>query len=465
MNYVSVNEINQELDEINQNIDTCEKILNDLKGKISEIKSANGNFKMTNGLKIANKKTIIPIAFGIKIFIDRVFINDSSVDVECTRIEEDIEGIQTRLSSMTFLSSQAGSAIEVIAFYLSRVQKMLDKQGSEENMSFGEKLQEARILMENDAAIGYGMLHSTPVLRYGDIQMKPGFDSAPEITYTGEYLQFFNEYGIEVVAPLGSFAYTGEYTAFSSLEEAEEYLNEFPERVDVCRQYYNRIMDNINNRYTDFHREALRQNLGRIIFEIDDSGAFNYVDALGNPIQRDSDAITYLAMPGDYQKTEINVGIGNLLWNKEDCDLFEYMVDAFTHETGHVLDNYLKRLEYQHAILNCQQDNTLSAYETTYSINSPTYMDFYNLLEGTDTINSGDKVGVGGLCNYAFADPRENFAELVAEYYGTGNGAYVHYSPDDLKAIQIQIHLNSGDRIMSAYEIMDNILNGRGFYG
>ena len=76
-----------------------------------------------------------------------------------------------------------------------------------------------------------------------------------------------------------------------------------------------------------------------------------------------------------------------------------------------------------------------------------------------------DFFGFWGLRPYGFMNTMENFAESVAEYYGDGIGTTVHYSPDDLKGMVFTVFDGSEVRRMSSYEIFDNILNGRDFYG
>ena len=432
MQYIDSKKILIATNAIKSNLNQYKSFLDNIENTISEVESKNSTFNNLNGQKIASgeKKS-------------EVIIKESSIASYCTSTKSEIENMRDRISSILRAIDNAEESIQVIANYLLQVEEILNP-GSESNILFGERLQEAYNLMENDAMNGYSLLHSTPVLMNGDVQMTPGHGYGPnEITYSGPYLQFFNEHGIEVIAPM----------AHMGLDTYQIYTEtEINENISTYTQYYNRIMDNINNRYTDFHRQALRENLSQIILEDSD-----YRDSNGNPIGRDNGGLTTPFFPSDNTAAIVNMPIRPLLNHPEDNDQWSYVVDSFTHETGHVLDNYLARLNYQ-------QDNNFD--HQFYSVSDSRYTTYYIFQDFNPKINDNtDFFGFWGLRPYGFINPMENFAESVAEYYGDGIGTTVHYSPDDLKGMVFTVFDGSEVRRMSSYEIFDNILNGRDFYG
>ena len=144
-------------------------------------------------------------------------------------------------------------------------------------------------------------------------------------------------------------------------------FSQINENIPIYTEYYNRIMDNINNRYTAFHRNSLGENINQIIFE--DSYYMDRNDNSGQRIERDNDGITFT---DSNDQSNINMPIRPLLDNPNDNDQWEYAVDSFNRQSGHALDNYIGYTM-----------GTFSEMNAEYAI-------YYNLLEGTDTINNGD---------------------------------------------------------------------------
>ena len=271
MAYIDSKKILIATNAIRSNLKQYKSFLDTIENTISEVESKNSTFNNLNGQEIANGKKK-----------SEVIIKESSIASYCTSTKSEIENMRDRISSILKAIDNAEESIQVIANYLLQVEEILNPE-SESNILFGERLQEAYNLMENDAMNGYSLLHSTPVLMNGDVQIAPGQSISNEITYSGPYLQFFNEHGIEVIAPM----------AHMGLDTYQTYTEtEINENISTYTQYYNRIMDNINNRYTDFHRQALRENLSQIILEDSD-----YRDNNGNPIERNNGGVTWSYSP------------------------------------------------------------------------------------------------------------------------------------------------------------------------
>ncbi len=450
--------------------------MEDIDCQIDEIGNSNARFKTYDGAKISGssmEQVVDTEEYTLrKSFYKEVHIHDNSIDNCCNLIHQEVGEMGERIHKILSFLSDVNNSLEVIAIYMLEAERSLSL---EENVSFGDKLQETFLLMEKDSNNGYNYLHTHPVLVNGVLSFESGaFGGVTgELStnfnlYSGRYLRFYNEYGVNVVAPM---SWIGTDSNIPFTEEEMEFFGRY------CSDYYSSVMRFQNERFTDFHRKAVASNLDKLVLEFS-----NY--------ERIDGAITYSCLPHENVGCTINANMCQFV-NGRYADetemtgdgytrsLDDYSLDSFVHETGHVLDNYCARELYK--VHQERGDSNLGKYDTEYYSNSEDYQKFYlalcendTTISGTDYLSEFYNVGEradnvnhsGGYSIYALSTSFESFAESTAEYYGNcGSDIISHYSPSDLGDVTVSNDIGrlfgiEGEYDVTAYDVVNCIING-----
>ncbi len=422
MAYINRDELDLAIQEIRQFCSSYQSKLNDVINQTVEVSNANASFETFDGCSISGtlKETDEVTSSGVnKKVVDKIIISPSNINEYCNLISQEKEEMDEKITNIVQSLDSMQSSLEVIAIYLLQVESALD-DGTP--VSLCDRLKEASQLMTVDRMFGYSFLNSMPVLENGRIDFWNGSGTTGDpVEYDGKYLKFFNEYGVKFYAPMAIIG-DGVITPYSNDE------------IDEYSQYYSRCYVNImkmQNVFTDLHKQSIRENLDMVILENSD-------------YERNNGAITFPWGPEDGKTCSVNINIHNMLENPIPNHEYDSSVVTFTHESGHVLDNYLAK-------------KSGCAYGFS---NRPEYQDYYNSL----LTNSFAHSEYHALGYYAFDNSAENFAESITEYYGNFySNDFKRYSPYDLQDIEVCPNPLPGwitkiEHSVTAYDVFDNIL-------
>ena len=289
-----------------------------------------------------------------------------------------------------------------------------------QNCTLQDKCDIAGKVMEYDLNHDKEILYKTPVLKKGKVDSKitesKSLLSKNTYTYEGEYLQYFNESGIEVIAPLQEITTTenGEIISKNSL-----YGNDKQRYIEKINNYYFTIMKQ-SQKFTQKFKEQTSQNLKTIFM-----APFTNKDKIGP-----TDGWLAYITQNEFELNQVssNMIIDTNQLTNENINKYHYMVNGYIHELGHVFAN--------------ASDGQLFSNEIDMD---EYWVNIYNQIK----TYAGDN---GPLKEYAATNSREAFAECVAEYFGEGE-----YNTNNLKAIDV-IDPETGEKT-TLYDVMDKILN------
>lgn len=309
---------------------------------------------------------------------------------------------------------------ELIYCYLKNVDDCSAFQGK----TLEEKLEIASEVMKYDITHGYTIIHSTPILMNGKVNTNINPPGAififQKYEYEGEYLKYYNEYGVDVVAPLSEIGATSDgkmYSTNTLKGSREQYISQL-------NKYYTEIMKN-SEQYSNKFKDLAFSNLKTIcLAPIVGKQNLNHGGAAGGSW------VAYVT-GNEVELLDVssNMIIDTYEFYDQDVTSYDYMVNAFTHELGHV---------YAIASGNAPFD--------MFDIDSSIYWEsIYNQLEPyCDDQN-------GPLREYASSDLAEAFAECVCEYYGTDSC----FNPEDLRHVWVDV----GGVHMTLYDVMSHLLD------
>ncbi|MBQ9011682.1 MAG: hypothetical protein IJ093_03435 [Bacilli bacterium] len=307
----------------------------------------------------------------------------------------------------------------MLLFYLKNV------EDNYPNLSFNQQLDIASQIMKYDIANGFDLIHSTPVLKKGKVNTNINFPDAilniQKYEYEGEYLQYYNENGIKVIVALGEITTDSNGSICSNNTIDESYRENYIRQIS---RYYCNIMANSEKYSKKFNRQTSK-NLKTIFMAPFGDKSFNSTST------GEQWAAYVTGNEPEFSKVSSNMIIDVNQFVGLSEDMYQYMVDSYTHELGHV---------YAYA----SEGDGLGIYKDIDLTNW--WKEIYNQLP-----NYVDD-SVGPLRSYSMETSREAFAECVAEYYGGVSGIY---NPNDLKVIDVTI----GGRQMTLYEVMSIILD------
>ncbi len=253
------------------------------------------------------------------------------------------------------------------------------------DLSVEEKLLQAKQILKEDKSNNYNLAHSIPILCNGDIQTKLSVEP-----YHGEYLQFFNEYGVKSFAPLQIISLKDEKINCSKMNE--EQLQKY---IYDTTNYYISVMDNSNKTYSKNFLEHTFGILNSLELILAEDGTLSYMGG------------TYDSSDNEKPHADLVIGMSNL--NKYP----DMLLDCITHELTHVFD----------ISTNINPEERISQ--------SNEWKEIVRQINEFDTNHNY----LGDLNN---TPPGESFAEVVRKYYKIPFGE--EYSdPNALKNIPINI--------------------------
>ena len=312
---------------------------------------------------------------------------------------------------------------DIIVYYLKNVEDC----SAYDDYSLRKKVSIARQAMLYDADHGYDILHSTPVLKEGKVDT--GFcissNSDMHYEYDGKYLQYYNENGINFIAPL---AIIGADENGKACVDKEFSRSETFDYTITVSKYYTEIMHS-NERYTDEFNNTISRHLKTVFmaqFDINDK------QALSATSDGNGSWVAYAAENerGIFKSVDSNMTIDIGEVDSYRCG-FDYMVDTYTHELAHVFANATGwHFDRADDIDLCRE-----------------WLEVYDQLEPYTTAEGGKL-----LRPYAISNPHEAFAECIAEYFGGISSK--NYNPNDLKAIDVTVN----GRVRNLYDVMEYIL-------
>jgi len=295
-----------------------------------------------------------------------------------------IEELMPLLSKLILSANEK----EKIPYYYVQAKSFLGN-----NAPTDELIKYAKIFMAEDAKNGYNMLHSTPRSCYGEIPIPHQYN------FLGDYLQYYNEYGINVIAPL--YEFTADEDGDASYTWLTGSLRS--KNINLTTNYYVDIMNNASN-YPDKVKE---QGLGNI------NNLFLYYGAIeyASPDHINTGA-AYLGDRDIILRTDLLVGYYNTLIGTSD------------HELGHIYGQ----------VTGYHDGDKAQEWENIYQ----------QIVEQNPSV----------LRDYAYTNIYECYADCFAEYIDSKNG-----NPDfnsyDLKKIVVEV---DGKEI-TMYDYFDNMLN------
>lgn len=413
MNYVSGTEVQQTISEIQCLIKKGNLTLNSLKDINDEIKINTNLLKSFHAKKVLGsndtKITLEKIEHTYKVFVitgtDEIKSYSSIIEQECDML------LYTLAIKLMFLLVIMEESAEIISIYLKKLTSELEGEEDINRLSFAEKIQYIPKIIEKDANNNYIFLNSTPILKEGPVSIGGilAFDddkSDQDYVYNGEYLSFYNKYGIKTNVPLKKIVINEGKVTEIDFTTAER--NQF---INTSTRYYSEIMSLEDQHGDNFYNETSKK-LKNLVFCYPDYektwGAYTYGDTIVVDLK--------------------NASIEGK--NKE--FYYQSSVGAYTHELGHI---------YDWKYINESEDFS----------NSDSWLQVYEQVKKVDA--DGALMGT-----YAHTNPSECFAEAIHEYFGTGNyPGIANYSSNDLKAIEIDV-----DGYDNLYDYMDNLLSNGG---
>lgn len=239
------------------------------------------------------------------------------------------------------------------------------------------------------------------------------------VKYEGEYIEYYNEDGIKVRAPLAIAKYVDGEIVYVPMTE-----NQKKKYINKVTQYYNDVMDN-KKLYSDKFKEETGKRV--------ESVTMVYIDPDSREnIQAADQSAAYCSKTNGYSNRSDIVIYSDEFLNFDDKNSYnnhqwqyDYMLEAYTHENGHAYANN-KRI--------FKDRDTNATWKSIYD--QVTSKDVYEVNKET-------------LREYSLSNKYELFADSTDYYF---------HQPDRLKNVEINIDVD-GKKYETLYEYMDYVLN------
>ena len=277
-----------------------------------------------------------------------------------------------------------------------------------DDVSISDKYNFSKSLLKEDEKNYNYLLYSTPLLKNGKIStIFSNNKYYSNYQYNGNYLEYFNDAGINIRVPLSYFSSDedGNLITKSMDDKMAEHV------TTLSGEYYSDLMEN-SYKYSDKFKNTINENLKDVVMIYEDEN----FDTEKSP----KDWVAYTSRKNELSTfSEVAV---RLSYVEKDSN---YMVDSYTHELGHAYANatgFKKK----------KVDSSSSWKEVFKQVNEN---DSSHLL----------------LRDYAHSVDSECFAECVAEYFASGNCDI--YNPNDLKVLSVDI-----DGYDNMYDYMTSLI-------
>ncbi len=336
-----------------------------------------------------------------KYYYDRFSIKGANEIVSnSTSIMNETDRLQTSVQELISQMKNMDNSLTIIAIYISNIENCL-KSGRitskkpYSKMNILDKIKCANEVMKADKELNYAYLNTTPVLRNGKVSIQLHSDKM--LTGKIEYFEYYNKYGIKVIAPLAKVAYSKALGIFYLKKINEDEINKC---YSLTANYHSKIMDE-TDKYGDNFRKLAVDSINKVTLE--------YTDYDHKEIEN-SKWVAY------YHNGSKDINI-DMSYADSSIDNYQFQVESYSHELGHSYD------------WSMGSDNKFSL--------STEYTDIFNQINKNDS-------DFEHIREYGHESPSECFAESTMLYYN---------NPSALKEIKID-----GYGVNNLYEYMKNIL-------
>lgn len=450
MGYISRAKVNSIVSEIESEIKKTDHKISSMEDKLVDIYTKASRAQSYNGKKVAgsnhfnrsalNEDGHGPIQYSYQVFkIEGV----SEVNSACKTLSRELEDSKIPLQGLLKNMGDVTEAMEIIAVYINLAEKTLSADDLKKGkFSFNDKLAHALAYMKYDFENGYDFLYSTPILEHGKVSFSiQTSDGWKTITKECDYYKFFNKDGINFIAPVGIIDMKGNFILFKNGKYNVAYTTDSEGKKIIMPEYDGYIKGNSEIRECDFaNRELVRyiESYKAIMKHSE-----KYSDKFNQYATKNLDQVVFISNHADHDsyahvsasKNSQMVIYGDSIARYGDIDPVQ---DTYTHELGHVFSsNYGKTKKYSETL------------EWTYVQK--------NVIDKVESNSSSQPIREYAQTHETESEYfDEGFAEMCAEYYGSGRKNGGLYNPNDLKEVDFETPLGAKTNL---YEIMDKVLN------
>lgn len=406
MSAISEKEISLTLADITSMTSSYKNTLTSLSDMENELVSKASNLEGYNGAKVAGSNRSDYTLECTKYYCDKFNIVGASEIVsssneimkEADRLDSNIETFQVEIKEMD-------SSLAIITIYLANIESALrngvitfDK--SYDKMNVKDKLDCASKLMIKDKDFNYSYLETTPIIRTKEMTIPLYINNSKFPTFDCKYLEYYNNSGQKVIAPLIKIKYDPEsngYKGYTYTKMSEEEINSY---ILQTSAFHHSIMAE-NVKYGKKFKDTAIKPLKQITLEYID---YDKKKVNGSNWEAYTNNNSYITFDMKYDSI-----------NEES---HKFLVSAYSHELGHSFDNSITGT-----------GSKFSSYDG--------FMDVYNQINEQDSDYSI-------IREYGHSSPSECFAECTMIYYN---------DPKALKEIKL-----ASDDTPNLYEYMKGIL-------
>ena len=406
MSAISEKEISLTLADITSMISSYKNTLTSLSDMESELVSKASNLEGYNGAKVAGSNRSDYTLECTKYYCDKFnIVGASEIVSSSNEIMKETDSLDTNIESFQVEIKEMDSSLAIITIYLANIERALrngvitfDK--SYDKMNVKDKLDCASKLMIKDKDFNYSYLETTPIIRTKGMTLSLYGANGNFPTFDCKYLEYYNNSGKKVIAPLIKIKYDPEsngYKGYTYAKMSEEEINSYVLQTSI---FHHSIMVE-NAKYSKKFKDTAIDPLKQITLE--------YID---------------------YDKEKVNGFDWAAYTNSNSYATFDmrydglnesthkFMVEAYSHELGHSFDYSVTGT-----------GNRFSNYDD--------FIDVYNQINEKDS-------NFSIIREYGHSTPSECFAECTMIYYN---------DPKALKEIELDL-----DDTPNLYEYMKGIL-------
>lgn len=337
-----------------------------------------------------------------KYYYDRFSIKGANEIVSnSTSIMNETDRLQTSAQELISQMKNMDNSLMIIAIYISNIENclrtgLITSKKPYSKMNILDKIKCANEVMKADKELNYAYLNTTAVLRNGNVRIQ--LHNGKMLTANTKYFEYYNKYGIKVIAPIAKVAYSKALGIFylknMNKDERDHYYY-------LTAQYHRDIMGE-TDKYGDNFKKLAVAPINKFTLE--------YTDYDHKEIEDSSWAAFY-----NNGSKDINI---DMAYADASGENYHFQVETYSHELGH---------SYDHSIGSDKQ----------FSLGTEEYADVFNQINKNDS-------EFEHIREYGHESPSECFAESTMLYYN---------NPAALKEIKID-----GYGVNNLYEYMKNIL-------
>ena len=405
MSAISEKEISSTLADITSMISSYKNTLTSLSDMESELTGKASNLEGYNGAKVAGSNRTDYTLDCTKYYCDKFnIVGASEIVSSSNRILKETDSLNTNIESFQVEIKEMDSSLAVITIYLSNIEKALrtgaiSSSKSYDRMNVKDKFDLVSKLMIKDKEYNYSYLDTTPIIRTKGMTLPLHSVNNNFPTFDCKYLEYYNNSGKKVIAPLIKIKYDPEsngYKGYTYAKMSEEEINSYVLKTSAFHHAIMMENSKYGKKFKDTAIKPLKQiTLEYIDYDKEDVNGSNWIAYTNN-----NSSITF-----DMKYDSINE------------ESHKFLVESYSHELGHSFDNSIGTA------------GKFSSYDG--------FMEVYNQIEEK---NSDYSI----IREYGHSSPSECFAECTMTYYN---------DPNSLKEIELDL-----DKPTNLYEYMKGIL-------